>query len=104
MILFTFSCDEVGEAGISSILCELLKDSGPFHEWVMRPFARSYLRQGIFEEMILFAFSYDEVSEAGISNILCKLLKDSVPFHEWVMRPFARPYLRHSPGMEITVR
>ena len=41
MILFAFSYNEVGEAGISSVLCKLLKDSGPFHERVMRPFTRT---------------------------------------------------------------
>ena len=31
MILFAFSCDEVGEAGINNILVELLEDSDLFH-------------------------------------------------------------------------
>ena len=38
--LFAFSCNEVGEAGISGVLCKLLKDSNPFLELVMWPFAR----------------------------------------------------------------
>ena len=44
MILFTLSCNEVGEAGISSILCKLLADSGSIRECVVRPFAWPYLR------------------------------------------------------------
>ena len=31
LIHFAFSYDEVGEAGISSVLCKFLKDSNPFH-------------------------------------------------------------------------
>ena len=38
LVLFTLICDEVGEAGISSILCELLKDSSLFQERGVRPF------------------------------------------------------------------
>ena len=45
MILSTFNSDEVGKAGISSILCELLKDSSLFHELGVRPFARPYFHQ-----------------------------------------------------------
>ena len=40
MILLAFCCDEVGEAGISSILVELLEDLGLFHELIVRPLTR----------------------------------------------------------------
>ena len=44
-VLFTLMCDEVSETGISSILCELLKDSSLFQEWGVRPFTWPYFRQ-----------------------------------------------------------
>ena len=45
LVLVTLICDEVGEASIHNILCELLKDSRLFQEWGVRPFAWPYLRQ-----------------------------------------------------------
>ena len=45
MMLFAFSCDEVGEAGISNILLELRKNSSLLQERGVRPFAQPYLRQ-----------------------------------------------------------
>ena len=44
-MLFTLIYEEVGEAGVSSKLQELLKDSRLFQERGVQPFARSYLRQ-----------------------------------------------------------
>ena len=41
----TLICDEVGEAGISNILHELLMNSSLLQEWGVRPSARTYLRQ-----------------------------------------------------------
>ena len=41
----TLICDELGEAGIGNILCELLKNSSVFQERGVRPFARPYLLQ-----------------------------------------------------------
>ena len=44
-MLVTLICDEVGETGIGDKLHELLMNSSLLQEWVVRPFARSYLRQ-----------------------------------------------------------
>ena len=44
-MLVTLICDELGEAGISNILHELLKNSSLFQEWGVQPFARPYLPQ-----------------------------------------------------------
>ena len=44
-MLVTLICDEVGEAGISNVLHELLKDSSLLKELGVRPFARPYFRQ-----------------------------------------------------------